>query len=1112
MGDLISQFDWCRTSIGPLEFWPQSLKTTVSIILNSSHPMWIGWGKEMNFLYNDAYVQVLGLSKHPWALGKKAEEVWKEIWDFCGPKAGKVFDEGEGCFFDETHLFMDRGEFVEETFYSFSYSPIRDESGQVGGLFCPSSEITAKVLNTRRLRTLSELAATALEKTIDTACASAAHTLAGNKQDIPFALLYLVSGVDGEAILTQTVNLHKDIPGISPSVIKWNDGHTIWPVMEVMQNGSTRTVSIQDASLLPSGPAGHPVREAIIVPVTAPGQQRPIAILIAGISPNQRLDPEYRTFFQLMSQQIGTAIQNAQALEEERKRMEDMAALDRAKTVFFNNISHEFRTPLTLMLGPLDDLLANPEYGLNGRTREIVSLSHRNALRMLKLVNNLLDFSRIEAGRMMTRLEATELGTFTRDITSGFRSAIEKEGIVYNVDCGSLSQEVNVDRDMWEKIVLNLVSNAYKYTIKGEISVHLKEEAGVVRLLVRDTGVGISAAELPRVFDRFHRVENTRGRTFEGSGIGLALVKELVKLHDGAITVSSEPDKGSLFEVTIPFRGRPGQVLDGARLSSPDGASRPRDRRNAEFFISEASRWSLEEAVDGTLRVSGPPVDDGLAAAIDGTAMGEGTSPEKKRILLADDNADMRMYITKLLSDEFDVVSVPDGEAAWIHTQENSYDLVLADIMMPKLNGFELLKKIRSQRATSHLPVIFLSGRAGEEAILEGLEAGADDYLVKPFSGRELRARVSNHIMINAIRREVERALIELANAMPQLVWVADAAGKVVYYNNRILQMAGVHQQQAESWEWKDIVHPDDLGLSAKGWSTALETAGVYEREHRFLMTDGSYHWFLSRAVPQFDEQGRLEKWVGTATDIDTIKKLQQQKDDFLKIASHELKTPITSIKASIQFLLEQCRSEEGIGEMLSAGMMKPVLAIVDKQIRKLTKLLSELLDISRVESGRLLMNPTRFDLQELITELRVDITHIHPDYIIAVHNQATETWLEADKDKMVQVLTNLLINAIKYSPDSPIIEMLLLNPSPKEIQVRITDHGIGIDTKDQERIFERFYRVEGDDEKAYSGFGIGLYLAKEIVEQHGGMITVASKKGEGSVFSVTMPLWAKTF
>jgi len=208
MGARISAFDWSDHPLGMPDAWPQSLKTTVSLILNSQHPMWIGWGPEMSFLYNDAYLHVLGLAKHPWALGRPAAEVWAEIWDVCGPLAERVFREGQASFVDDGRLFMNRGDFLEETYYSFSYSPIRDESGRVQGLFCPSNDVTPKVFNARRLRTLSELSSNALiEKTIEAACSTVAATLARNSDDMPFALLYLVSPEGTHAVLKETIRI-----------------------------------------------------------------------------------------------------------------------------------------------------------------------------------------------------------------------------------------------------------------------------------------------------------------------------------------------------------------------------------------------------------------------------------------------------------------------------------------------------------------------------------------------------------------------------------------------------------------------------------------------------------------------------------------------------------------------------------------------------------------------------------------------------------------------------------------------------------------------------------------------------------------------------------------
>src|SRR5579862_3967909 len=470
LGRLIREYDWSRTSLGDISTWPQSLRTSVNLMLNSHHPMWIGWGREMIFLYNDAYISVLSFTKHPHSLGQPAREVWSEIWDVIGPLTDKVFLEGEPFFVDDLRLFMRRGDYLEETYYSFSYSPIYDESGKVAGLFCPSAETTAKTLNGRRLRTLSELSSKALiEKSIQAACRSSLATIALNPDDIPFALLYLLdddhkiarlvgtSAASGSLVEIAHPELPVDVVSSSPQ---------LWPLHEVVTTSQPKILPIATYRHLPMGPAGQPVSEAIVLPVTSPGQNLPVGVLIAGVNPTRGLDVEYRTFFKLVSDQVGTAIQNAKAAEDEKKRADVLAELDRAKTVFFSNVSHEFRTPLTLMLGPLEDTLAHSE-GLSVEDRERLHVAHRNSLRLLKQVNTLLDFSRIESGRIQASYEPVDLAVLTSDLASVFRSAIERAGLRFSIDCPPLQEPIYIDREMWEKIVFNLLSNALKFTFNG---------------------------------------------------------------------------------------------------------------------------------------------------------------------------------------------------------------------------------------------------------------------------------------------------------------------------------------------------------------------------------------------------------------------------------------------------------------------------------------------------------------------------------------------------------------------------------------------------------------------------------------------------------------------
>jgi signal transduction histidine kinase len=315
------------------------------------------------------------------------------------------------------------------------------------------------------------------------------------------------------------------------------------------------------------------------------------------------------------------------------------------------------------------------------------------------------------------------------------------------VDCPALAEPVAVDPAMWEQIVLNLLSNAFKYTFEGEICVALRHRDHGVELTVADTGTGIPAAELPRIFERFHRVEDARGRSHEGSGIGLALVNELVKLHGGRIDVSSEVGRGTTFRVTIPIR----QELAVAPAVAPAVAG-------PEAFLAEIAQWSRDE--DAPAPEDAPPVP----------------RPSSARVLVVDDNGDMRAYLAQLLSTRWQVETASDGAHALAAVQADPPDLVLSDVMMPVMDGLALLRALREGERTRTIPVILLSARAGEEATVQGLAGGADDYLVKPFTAGELLARVGAQLAVSELREEALRKGREHAREAERLLAEARAA------------------------------------------------------------------------------------------------------------------------------------------------------------------------------------------------------------------------------------------------------------------------------------------------------------------------------------------------
>ena len=430
----------------------------------------------------------------------------------------------------------------------------------------------------------------------------------------------------------------------------------------------------------------------------------------------------------------------AAANAELRDANVQLGKLDQAKSAFFSNISHEFRTPLTLMLGPLEDALADTANPLPAAQRERLQLANGNALRLLKLVNSLLDFSRLEAGRLQPHFAPLNISRFTAELAGMFQSAAQKAGVQLNIDCPPVSAPVWVDRDMWEKIVPNLISNALKFTLHGAIDVRIREQDDHVVLEVADTGIGIPADEQAKIFDRFHQVSHGSARTQEGTGIGLSLVRDLTELHGGTVSVESELQHGSVFRIGIPT-GYAHLPTHAVALQPVD----PRVGRNAAAHVAEAVRWGDRQGIEHSTTATGDV---------------------QGQVLVVDDNADLRQYLSNLLQPMYEVTTATDGMSALEALQTRPPDLVISDVMMPKLDGFGLVQKLRSNPDTASIPVILLSARAGEDSAIDGLDAGADDYLAKPFSARELLARIRTHIQLARTRRawiaELQRANDEL--------------------------------------------------------------------------------------------------------------------------------------------------------------------------------------------------------------------------------------------------------------------------------------------------------------------------------------------------------------
>ena len=740
MADLMRATDWSKTVLGTPQSWSQALRMMAKFLLANRFPQLLWWGPQFCSLYNDAYIPVLG-EKHPWALGRPVSEVWREIWHVLKPLIETPFHGGPATWMEDIPLEINRRGFFEETHFTIAYSPVPDETapGGIGGVLATVHEITDKVIGERRIRALRELGVRSGEpKSAEEACAIVGETISPFSKDIPFLLLYLLDEKGQKATNSCCLSVDSNDRACPGSIVLSSKADEMWPLL--LAHATEQIQLVHDLKtrfdVVPQGPWSDPPAMAAIVPIRSNLQHRLAGFMIAGVSSRIHFDDRYRDFLELMSTQIATMIANARAHQQERKRAEALAELDRAKTLFFTNISHELRTPLTLLLGPTEGALSSDNGALTGADLKMV---HRNELRLLKLVNTLLDFSRIEAGRVHVVYEPTDLCTLTVDIASAFRSSMEKAGLRFTVSCEPIEEVIYVDPQMWEKIVLNLLSNAFKFTFEGHVQLTLKRNGESIELIVRDTGVGIPQDELPRIFERFHRVENVHARNSEGTGIGLALVQELVKLHGGSVQVESELGVGSSFRVIIPT-GTADLTADSIQAAGSQGST----AISAEAYISEAERWLPGIPPDplGASSIQRPPNNEG--APLQGGDV----------IVVADDNADMRQYLASLLSRYFTVHAVPDGIEAIKAIRRLRPALVLADVMMPGIDGFGVVSEIRGDEDLRGTPVVLLSARAGEESRVEGLETGADDYLVKPFTTRELIARVTTHISLAKVRRQ----------------------------------------------------------------------------------------------------------------------------------------------------------------------------------------------------------------------------------------------------------------------------------------------------------------------------------------------------------------------
>ncbi len=1104
MAALISSHDWAATALGPISAWSQALRTTVSLCLASNFPINIIWGEGNVQIYNDGYRVVCG-DKHPAALGMDYTECWASAW----PAIGRPFEqarEGSTSFLENQRMFLFRNDYLEETFFTFSLSPIRDETGGIGGLFHPVTETTATMLGERRTRLVRDLTTQlASVGTRADVCRVTAATLAQHAFDIPFMLIYLRDDDSGAFALADSFGIAAGTTLSRPQMRF--DAAAGWPPALLGQGGIAERRGLRgELSGDPCGPYDEAPDTAFAMPVNGGQDTLPEVILVAGASARLPMTDDYRGVYDLVAAACGAALTRVKAAEDERRRGEALAAIDRAKTAFFSNVSHEFRTPLTLMIGPLEDALASGE--LAPASAANVGTAHRNALRLQKLVNSLLDFSRIEAGRNDARFAATDLARLTVELASSFESACARAGLGLTVDC-DLPAPVYVDRGMWETIVLNLLSNAFKFTLEGAIAVTLRADGGQAELTVTDTGVGLPADQRERVFERFHRVEQQAGRSVEGSGIGLSLVRELVRLHGGDITAGSNPvAHGTAFTVRIPLGAA---HLPAAQIKA---AEVPGDARRAAQFAGEAMRWV-----------------EAREPSFAGAAVGH--QAERPYIVLADDNADMRAYVGRLLVDGgYRVAAFGNGADALAHALAGpAPELILSDVMMPRLDGFQLLQAVRAEEALRDTLVILLSAKSGEEARVEGLAAGADDYMVKPFSARELRARIDAALRLRrqraeaaereqslllAIADERSRAALLASEAHIDSFFEQDAAGVVeagrdgaiLRANARFDAIVGRPAGATLGADLRQLIHPDDADDNAALMARLFERGTAFNVENRYVAADGRTVW-VSKAVTGIRARpGQLPvSSLAVVLDISARKRVEaelsdtsRRKDEFLAMLAHELRNPLAPISAAAQLMALAQHDVQRV---------RQTSEVIARQVTHMTALVDDLLDVSRVTRGLITIDRSQ---QEMKSVIAASIEQARPIMVARRHRLVIDLtpepdYVEGDRKRLVQIVTNLLNNAAKYTPEGGTVHVRT-ELHDGQILVSVRDNGVGIDPDQQAHMFELFAQAERSSDRSQGGLGLGLALVRSLTELHGGSVGVDSAGiGHGCCFTVRLPL-----
>nr|XP_019011586.1 uncharacterized protein I206_03688 [Kwoniella pini CBS 10737]OCF50367.1 hypothetical protein I206_03688 [Kwoniella pini CBS 10737] len=1159
--DLMQSTDWAATALGPRESWPQSLKTTVSLVLHYPHQCCLWWGKDLTLIYNEAYAQMM--IKHPHIFGMSGAVAWAEIWDALGPISELVLSGTPVTKEDDFLLFKQlphQGGGSIEEYHTWMWVPVLQEDGTFGGLWNATIATTSKVLAERRMSTVQEMGQrTSVARTMEEFDEAVIDILAANARDVPFAAFYHVdlpsvnarkgtggpnsaemtkdvdqfSGIKANIRLAGAVGIPDNHPttpssltitvrprvrnslaslrsgprspslsitsSMSNALLASSSAHSdieeedpkTWPIKEALL--TNRLVMVENCESLISG---YPIRvwdelptAAVVIPISNESNDGvPSAVLILGLNIRRPFDEDYESFiliiFRRLRVQLASGIAAVRSYEAERQRVEELAALDRAKSLLFSNVSHELRTPLTLIAGPLDDLLQETA---EGPRKENLVMARRNVRRLTRLVSTLMDVSRLEAGRLKGSFQLVNLGIMTRDLAVLFKGAMKQAKLEYLIDCDLSPQAVYIDPEHWEKVVYNLIGNAMKYTMEGFVRLSLKYRRGEAVFAVQDSGVGIPSTDIDLIGERFHRVQSI-SRSHEGTGIGLALVKELIKLHGGAMSINSvtalesvDGSHGSTFAVRIPLGS---DHLPSDAVEDDQIVSKHSQTTYGQGIIDEAIQWTRDR-------------DHSNASSVDGSEIGstseETTSRGSKSldpstlyfkredvIMLVDDSFDTRRYMSSIFSPLCTIIEAKDGLDALRLCEKTIPDLIISDVMMPNLDGFGLLEALKTSKELSITPVIMLTARGGDEAKVDGLLAGADDYLAKPFNSRELVARAHMQLQLGKRRRSLEEAfeqrtseLRALTEYSPVGIFRTTEDGTITFTNNAWHAMSGYPTDEPAD-RWLEVIAEEFRPPMLEFWDRVLrrdEDDEEISKSIDYQFTNGNWVQLKAIRLEKLGEKvgSKMKGILGCVNDI-TERKLNEesqkmrvveaeqrrkeaeeakrQQELLIDITSHEIRNPISSlmqcsslVKTNLLSLQEQLEAVHS--NKTSFIPTKQLLNNIEEDLDALESIYQCGLAQERISNDVLSLGKIQLDKLQMF-DVEVDMARETQKTLSIFQNEARMKriklslvlgeglenlnlkMVKTDPVRLNQIVTNLLSNAIRFTSASHIKRITL--------------------------------------------------------------------------------------